>query len=147
VVKDRELVEMVPEQSSPWTNGRWTSNLYSVTFEMVNAGGSGSTWLPPSDETMETTAWAMARAAQRWNIELPLEHGINVFGHKEVSKSPTACPGGLDIAWMVERANQIIAQNPVPTPGPDIDVLLIADAVDVISDKLDEISTILRSAN
>ena len=43
VVKDRELVEMVPEQSSPWTNGRWTSNLYSVTFEMVNEGGSSST--------------------------------------------------------------------------------------------------------
>jgi hypothetical protein len=147
VVQDRQLVEMVPETSGAWTNGRWTSNLYSVTFEMVNDSGTGSNLTPPSKVTMETTAWAMARAAQRWNIELPLEHGINVFGHKDVSKSPTACPGGLDIAWMVERANQIIAQNPVPTPGPDVDVLLIADAVDVISGKLDEISTILRSAN
>lgn len=149
VVSGTELVEMVPEGSSAWTNGRWTSNLYSVTFEMVNGGGSSPNWQPPSQATMETTAWAMARAAQRWNIDLPLEHGVNVFGHKEVSKTPTACPGSLDIAAVVKRANEIIAANPVPappTPGPSIDTEAIADAVDVIAVKLDEISSILRGS-
>lgn len=118
-VKDRELVSMVAEQDSPWTNGRWTSNMYSVTFEMCNAGGSSASgWLAPSDETCETTAWAMARAAQRWNMELPLEHGVNVFGHKEVSKTATSCPGALDVDAVVKRANEIIAKYPVPAPEP-----------------------------
>lgn len=118
-VKDRELVSMVDEQDSPWTNDRWTSNMYSVTFEMCNAGGSSASgWLAPSDETCETTAWAMARAAQRWGMELPLEHGVNVFGHKEVSKTAKSCPGALDVDSVVKRANEIIAKYPVPSPEP-----------------------------
>ena len=141
VVKDSELIEMVPEGSSAWTNGRWTSNLYSVTFELVNSSGSSATgWFPPSAETCETTAHAMARAAQRWNFELPLEVGVNVFGHRDVSKSATACPGSLDIKAVVKRANEIIAASPVPTPQPP------AAAVDLegIADALDTISAILR---
>lgn len=134
VVKDRDLVSMVPEGSSPWTNGRWTSNLYSVTFEMVNESGSGSTWQPPSKETMETTAWAMARAAQRWNIEAPLEYGINVFGHRDVSKSATACPGDLDMKAVVARANDILVKNPVrPEPSTGMDLEAIAEHLDAIS--------------
>lgn len=145
VVKDRELVEMVPEGSSPWTNGRWTSNMYSVTFEMCNASGSSATgWFPPSAATCETTAWAMARAAQRWNIELPLEHGVNVFGHKEVSKTSTACPGSLDIDAVVKRANEIIESHPVPAPGPDVDVAKIAVLTEDIAGKFVEISNILK---
>lgn len=141
VVKDRDLVEMVPEGSSPWTNGRWTSNMYSITFEMVNESGSGSIWQPPSKETMETTAWAMARAAQRWNFELPLEVGVNVFGHRDVSKSATACPGNLDMQSVVKRANEIINANPVtgPTPSHQVDVAAIAE-------HLDAISTILKAS-
>lgn len=88
----------------------------------------------------------MARAAQRWNIELPLEYGVNVFGHKDVSKSTTSCPGSLDIKSVVNRANEIIKANPVPTPNPtgEIDLEAIAVAVDVINVELGSISRILR---
>lgn len=133
-VKDRELVSMVAEQDSPWTNGRWTSNMYSVTFEMCNASGSSTNgWFPPSAETCETTAWAMARAAQRWGIELPLEHGVNVFGHKEVSKTATSCPGALDVDAVVKRANEIIAEYPVPAPKPVADFEAIAKLHDQLA--------------
>ena len=136
-VKDNELVAMVPEEDSPWTNGRWTSNMYSVTFEMCNAGPAvNGVWPAPSAATMETVAYAMARAAQRWNIELPLEHGVNVFGHKDVSKSATSCPGATDVRKLVARANEIIAASPVTPPAPpapSIDVLAIAEHLDAIS--------------
>lgn len=113
VVKDNELVSMVDEYDSPWTNGRWTSNLYSVTFEMVNGGWvrSNGTWPSPSAATRETTAWAMARAAQRWGMELPLQYGVNVFGHRDVSKTSTACPGELDVQAVVNRANEILGSR------------------------------------
>jgi hypothetical protein len=132
---------MVPEGSSPWTNGRWTSNLYSVTFEICNAGRDANGWLAPSAKSVETTAWAMARVAQRWNLELPLEYGVNVFGHRDVSKSSTSCPGSLDLRAVVARANEIIEKSPLPSPKPDM-------AIDIegIAAALDSISVILRSA-
>lgn len=144
VVKDSELVQMVPEESSPWTNGRWTSNMYSITFEMINESQIGSGWNPPSAQTMETTAWAMARAAQRWNFELPLEYGVNVFGHRDVSKSPTGCPGGLDMVAVVKRANDILAMKPVEPVTPEIDIEDIADSIDIIIRELGKISDTLK---
>jgi hypothetical protein len=161
VVQDKNLVSMVPEDCAPWTNGRWKSNLHSITFEMVNAGGSASSgFLPPSDETCETVAHAMARACMRWNMAVELEYGINVFGHKDVSKSATACPGGLDIKKVVARANEIMAEYkknlnpdqtgntggiiPTPPPSPGTDDIAIAEALDIINEKIEEISNILK---
>lgn len=76
---------------------------------MVNQGYSGGRWISPSAATRETTAWAMARAAERWGLELPLQYGINVFGHRDVSKFATACPGDLDVQAVVNRANEILS--------------------------------------
>ena len=149
VVQDKNLVSMVPEDCAPWTNGRWKSNLHSITFEMVNAGGSASSgFLPPSAQTIETTAQAMARASLRWNIG-PLEYGINVFGHKDVSKSATACPGGLDVKSVVARANAILEEyriNKIPAAGeetepqePETDLTGVAAELAVIRDSIDNI--------
>ena len=148
-VKDRYLVGMVSEQDTPWTNGRWASNCHSITFEMCNEGGdSASGWLPPSGATCETVAWAMARAAIKWEME-KLEYGINVFGHKDVSKSATACPGGLDVAAVVKRANEIIAQQnatpePEPTPEPSDKDKQIAAVITEVQEDLGKIVTILE---
>jgi hypothetical protein len=95
----------------------------------------------------------------RWNMAVDLEYGINVFGHKDVSKSPTACPGSLDVKKVVARANEIMAEyknnlnpdqgedsgeTPTPPPTPQTDNIAIADAIDVINAKLEEISDILK---
>jgi hypothetical protein len=149
VVQDKNLVSMVPEDCAPWTNGRWKSNLHSITFEMVNAGGNASSgFLPPSAQTIETTAQAMARASLRWNMG-PLEYGINVFGHKDVSRSATACPGSLDVKAVVARANAILEEyrvNKLPAAGeetepqePDTDLTGVAAELAVIRDSIDNI--------
>lgn len=154
VVQDSQLVSMVPEDCAPWTNGRWASNLWSVTFEMVNAGGtSASGFLPPSPDTMETTAWAMARAAVRWGIEQPLEYGVNVFGHRDVSKSSTACPGSLDMLKVIARANEIIKATPVkpgvtPTPGvvpePGIESDTMVSYLESLKGNIDAIINLIK---
>lgn len=117
-VKDNVAVAMVDEQDTAWTNTRWMSNSRSVTMEICNDVVKGD---KPSEASHETAAWLTARAAVRHGIELPLVHGINVFGHKEVSKLPTACPGLLDIEKIVARANEILATNSgeVVEPTPD----------------------------
>lgn len=146
VVKDRVLVNMVDEGDAPWTNGRWTSNMHSITFEMVNEGGSTSSgWTPPSADTQETVAWAMARAVRRWGIEEPLMYGINVFGHKDVSKSATACPGGLNVASVVSRVNAILSTlDEVVIPETEVvvnsdDTIAIANALGSVQDNLETI--------
>jgi hypothetical protein len=92
-------------------------------------------------------------------MAVELEYGINVFGHKDVSKSATACPGGLDVKKVVARANEIMTEykqsfNPdqgggdgevPPTPPkPETDDIAIAEALDIINEKIEEISNILK---
>lgn len=121
VVKDTTIGKMVPEQDTPWTNTRWMSNSRSVTVEICN---DKTPLDKPSQASHETAAWIAARSAVRHGIELPLEHGINVFGHKEVSKTATACPGELDIKWIVDRANEILAEGVIDDVEPDTAELL-----------------------
>lgn len=121
VVDGSRVVGMVAEENSPWTNGRWMSNACSVTFELINAGGSASAgWLAPSAETIETTAWLLARSYFLWEMTGGLEYGRNIFGHNDVSKTATACPGSTDIQAIIKRANSIISSmagfwEPKPT--------------------------------
>jgi hypothetical protein len=79
----------------------------------------------------------------------PLEYGINVFGHKDVSKSATACPGGLDVKAVVARANLILEEyrvNKLPAAGeetepkePETDLTGVAAELAVIRDSIDNI--------
>lgn len=105
VVKDDRVVGMVDERDTPSTNTRWRSNQYSVTIEVCNDGTRDG---KPSAASHEATAWVVARTALRWGMRTPLEYMVNVFGHKDVSKSPTACPGDLDVGWIISRANDIM---------------------------------------
>ena len=69
-----------------------------------------------------------------------------MFGHKDVSKSPTACPGALDMQAVIARANEIIKANPVPSPEPTptVDAVAIAGHIDTIVSELNHISNILK---
>lgn len=151
-VQDKTLTLMVPEDCTPWTNGRWKSNCHSITFEMCNAGGdSTSGWLAPSNDTYETVAWAMARASIRWKIGM-FEYGVNVFGHKDVSKTSTSCPGASDIKKIVARANEILVQFNAGTVTPPVtppttpespDLAGVAKELTTISDSIDNIIDII----
>jgi hypothetical protein len=108
LVEDRVAWGMVDERDTAATNGRWKSNTRGINLEIVN---SGSPIGKPSPESHHTAAQLVARAARRWNWRLPLELGVNVFGHGDVSKSPTACPGELDKALIVRLANNALAEG------------------------------------
>lgn len=122
LIKDEKLLQMVDERDTAATNGRWMSNTYGINLEICNGDTRQS---PPSAKSHETAAWALARGALRWNFLVPLERNVNVFGHKDVSKSPTGCPGDLDIDLIVRRANEIIKQatNPEVPVDPEVPVI------------------------
>lgn len=145
VIKDHEIVHMVDTRDTPSTNGRWRSNQFSVTVEVCN---NKTTTDKPSPESHETAAWYIAREALSWGMKYPLARGENVFGHKELSKSATACPGELDMDWITRRANDIIkaSEESTPVPKPDYSDLLesISGLTKVITSLIDLLKKIFR---
>jgi hypothetical protein len=142
VIKDGILVGMVDERDTPATNDRWKSNAYSITYEVCN---DATLVDKPSAASHETTAWAVARAALRWDLQLPLAVDVNVFGHRDVTKFATACPGELDMVWITKRANEIIEKakpvDPVPTPPVSGD---LEAAINELTAALKEQSALMR---
>jgi len=115
VVKDSRIARVVPEELRSWSlsSAEWDGR--SITFEIVNSSNGGS-W-PVSGASQESVARVVADIASRYGIPLNRER---VLGHREVytrygASYPTACPGGLDMDWIVARAIEI--NNGGGTPG------------------------------
>jgi len=124
-IKDFVIVNMVDERDTAATNTRWMSNTYGVNAEVAN---DTTTTDKPSAESHETAAWFYARQALKWSWQLPVSSD-NLLGHKKVSKSPTACPGELDVEWVIARVNAIIEAHKAGGDVPAPDYSIIADAL------------------
>lgn len=122
VIGEAEVVSMVDEGDSPFTNGRIGSNIRSITFELINWKQTGvyaegdPVYSAPSELTLETAAYVFARAMIRHGWTEPAELNVNVFGHEQVSKKATSCPGDTDLAYIVKRANEIITEHRTQKP-------------------------------
>lgn len=107
VVKDRRIARIVPEEYRSWSlsSAEWDGR--SITFEIANSSNGGG-W-PVSPESQESVARVVADISSRYGIPLNRDR---ILGHREVytrhgASYPTACPGGLDMDWIVARAKQI----------------------------------------
>lgn len=108
VVKDDRIASVVPEEYRSWS---LSSNLWdgrSITFEICNESVGGS-W-PVSAASHESVARVVADICTRYGIPCNRDR---IIGHREVysrhgASYATACPGGLDMDWIVARANQIL---------------------------------------
>jgi hypothetical protein len=103
--------QCVDINNTAFTDGNWESNLRSITVE--HEGGWNGTG-PYSNEMYEQAAHLCA-----WLRE---NYGINrAIRHRDVSLKSTACPGGLDVERIWNRASQIINQynQPVQPPAPE----------------------------
>ncbi|MBC7589672.1 MAG: N-acetylmuramoyl-L-alanine amidase, partial [Salinibacterium sp.] len=85
----------------------------------------GGSW-PVSHDAHEKAAQLTADWCKRYNIPCDREH---VIGHREVYTKfgkgyATACPGGLDLNWIVARANEILGagSHPAPVAAPIVAV-------------------------
>jgi hypothetical protein len=113
-----EVVGVVPEELRSWSlsSASWDSR--SITFEIANESVGGS-W-PVSPAAHEATAKVVADLSRRYGIPLNRDR---VLGHREVhtrhgASYATACPGGLNMDWIVERARQVLGQPATPPSNP-----------------------------
>lgn len=117
--------QYVPENKTAYHCGNYPVNQRSIGIENVNSAGAPS-W-SVSDATKNTLVELCADIVRRNPRIGKLEHGRNLFGHKEVASpsKPTACPVTL-ISFLPElarRVNEMVAagggggSTPAPAPG------------------------------
>ena len=107
--------QCVDENNTAWHAGNWAMNLRSIGIEHLNSTGAPSWQVAP--ETIERSAHLVADICQRYGIPCDRQH---IIKHSEVPRS-TACPGGLDIDKLVNRARELMGQpadNVQPAPAP-----------------------------
>lgn len=111
--------QCVDENNTAWHAGNWAMNLRSIGIEHLNSTGAPSWQVAP--ETIERSAHLVADICQRYGIQCDRQH---IIKHSEVPRS-TACPGGLDIDKLVNRARELMGQPadnvqtaPQPAPAP-----------------------------
>lgn len=114
VVKDARNAGIVQEQFRAWSlsDAYWDS--WAFTVECANENTNGWTISAASHETL---AQLVADWAKRYGF-YPQRSGDprnwTVYGHREIytifeASYATACPGGMDLDWITNRAQQILA--------------------------------------
>lgn len=108
ISNEGEIVGVVPEQFRAWSLSSRMFDSKAIVFEIENESMGGD-W-PVSAAAHEATARVVADICGRTGIPV---NRTQIIGHREVYSRydigyATACPGGLDLDWIVARA--------IPTP-------------------------------
>jgi peptidoglycan hydrolase-like protein with peptidoglycan-binding domain len=121
IIQDSRLGSMMEEEDRSWSlaSAHWDGR--SLTAECGNSSVGGS-W-PLSPDTHEMIAKWVADVCTRYEIPINRDR---VLGHREVfirhgASYATACPGGMDLEWIVNRARAIqetTPENPEPVVNP-----------------------------
>ena len=109
-VAGTEIIGIVGEGTTAWHSGDSEENARSIGIENVNNAGAPSWTI--SNDTFESLSKLVADIAKRYNFPIDSTH---VIPHKAVVS--TACPGGIDVAKVIKRANEIAGNKPSPTPS------------------------------
>jgi len=99
-VADKEIIGIVGEGTTAWHAGNGDMNARSIGIENVNATGEPNWTI--SNDTFESLSRLVADIAKRYGFPIDSTH---VIPHKSVVS--TACPGGIDVARVIKRANEI----------------------------------------
>lgn len=122
--KDGQRIQAVPHNRRAWSlaDAWWDS--WALTCECVNNAGAPAWTL--SAATHESIAQWIAATSRETGIR-PHRDGDprtwTVIGHREVytihgGSYATACPGGMDLAWITRRAQEILGSGGAPVALP-----------------------------
>lgn len=122
VGRNNNVDQYVSEANTAHHCGNWPHNQRSVGIENVNSSGAPNWEIAP--ETFNTLVELVRDIASR-NSLLPLRVGVNLFGHKDVSTNPTACPFALHgrLQEIANRVNNVAAGQSPTAPRKSNDVV------------------------
>ena len=108
-VAGKQIIGIVGEGTTAWHAGNGDMNARSIGIENVNETGAPNWTI--SNDTFESLSRLVADIAKRHSFPIDSTH---VIPHKSVVS--TACPGGIDVAKVIKRANEI-ARNKTVAPS------------------------------
>lgn len=107
-VGQTEIHQYVAEKDYPFSDGNTYANQHTISIEHEGGYLVDGQRVTPSAAVCELSAQLHADIARRHGFG-KLILGVNVFPHGHWVA--TACPGTLDIQWIVDRANEINGQG------------------------------------
>lgn len=108
---DGQIVLMLEEYYTPYTNGNYASNQQSITIEHVDNGNYNG---PRTPQLYEASARLVADICKYY--DLPINR-TTIRKHSEVTLSSTACPDSLDVDRIVRDAANIASGGVTPSPS------------------------------
>lgn len=123
VVKDNRIIGVVDESQRAWSlaDAYWDSRAFTV--ETANESTAGWTISAKSHESL---AKLSADWAKRYGFKIVRDPSIprtqwTLLGHREVyeiygDSYATACPGGMNLDYIANRANAILSGDAEPEP-------------------------------
>ena len=108
VIEGDRVAQLVDEDDTAWHCGNYWYNHRSISYELVGWPGN-----PPSYKTLDTCAELMAQASRDYFGGARLVLGENVYLHRWTQA--TQCPGETDIEYLVNRANEILEGEDMPS--------------------------------
>lgn len=118
VGRDNNVDQYVPEKFTAWHCGNYPVNQESIGIENVNSSGAPNWDVAP--ETKNTLVELVTDIVRRNPGIGKLVVGVNLFGHKDVSQKPTACPVQLEgfLQELADRVNAAVGSGGGSTPAP-----------------------------
>jgi hypothetical protein len=109
---DGRIDQYVSEADGAWADGSYDSNCRTISIEHEG----GLDFIPCTQACLDASARLCADIARRYGWG-KLVHGQNVFLHREVPPythpaCPDQCPNGLNWAYIINKANQLLGAAP-----------------------------------
>lgn len=129
---DGTVHQYVREQDTPWSDSDWLSNQTGISIE--HEGGLAQA--PCTRACMDASARLCADIARRYGWNRLWHNGTtgNVYLHREIPGSthttcPDLAPNGLDVDYVIRKANDILSGQQEDDMVTDNDINKIVHAV------------------
>lgn len=135
-VKDGQRVGAVPEQFRAWSLGSEYWDSWAMTVECANESSNGWTISAASHESLAQLVADWARRYKFTPHRSGDPKGWTVLGHREVytihgDSYATACPGGMDLNYIVKRAQELLGSKPAGGGGTAVPIPEALEGVDM----------------
>ena len=127
-----EIHQYVDEKNGPWSDANYNSNMTTISIEHQG----GLDFIPCTRACLDASAALCADISRRYNLGKLWHDGTrgNVWLHREIPGSdhatcPDIAPNGVNVDYVINKANQLLANGGTDMALNQEDINAIAAAV------------------
>lgn len=109
-IEDTTIHQYVRDEDTAYHSGNWTVNTQTIGIEHSAQPGRDA-----SQATLDTSAQLIADLASKHGFAI---NSSTIRPHNAIKA--TQCPGTINVAWLINKANELIGRPNTPAPQPSI---------------------------